>query len=275
MFTLNDLLKLDRKPAPYEKGAEFWNDPYISGRLLPFHLNPDTDLASYRPETMDAICSYLPKAMGLKAGAAVVDLGCGPGLYCATLARAGFDMTGVDRSERSLEYAREHAPGARFVRQSYLEPFGEEEFDAAVMISQDYGVLSPEDRKALLKNIRAALKPGGHFALDVPSLRAFAERTAKNAPNWYAAEAGFYRPHAHMVLEKPIPYPDIPALCDVISVLDDKVTTYRFWQTFFSPDSIGRELERCGFAVNEALSGLTGKAYAGDSLTLGIIAVKV
>lgn len=274
MFTLNDLLNTDCKPAPYETGDEFWNDPYISKQLLPFHLNPDTDLASYRPETMRAICTYLPKAMGLHAGAAIADLGCGPGLYCAKLSQAGYRMTGVDRSEHSLAYAGEHAPRAQFLRQSYLEPLGEEQFDAAMMISQDYGVLSPENRKTMLHNIRAALKPGGHFAFDVPSLRAFENRSAKTAPNWYAAQPGFYRPHAHFVLEKPIPYPDIPALCDVISVLDTQIKTYKFWQTFFSPDTIRKELEGCGFTVVEVGADLTGKEYAEDSMAIGVIAVK-
>ena len=274
MLTRKDLLAIDQKPAPYETGDEFWNDPYISGQLLPFHLNPDTDLASYKPETMDAICRYLPKAMGLQTGAAILDLGCGPGLYAAKLSEAGYPVTGVDRSESSLQYARQHAPRARFLRQSYLEPLGENRFDAAIMISQDYGVLSPGDRQTLLKNIHTALKPGGHFAFDVPSLQAFADRTAKATPNWYAAEAGFYRPHPHMVLEKSIPYPDIPALCDRISVLDTEIKTYKFWQTFYTPETIGQELSANGFRLIEALSDLTGTAYADDSLTLGIIAVK-
>ena len=275
MFTLKQLLALDQTPAPYETGDEFWNDPYISGQLLPFHLNPDTDLASYKTETMNAICAWLPKAMGLKTGAAIVDLGCGPGLYCAKLSAAGFKMTGVDRSESSLAYAKAHTPGASFLRQSYLEPFGENNFDAAMMISQDYGVLSPDDRRTLLQNIHAALKPGGRFAFDVPSLKAYEERTKNGKPNWYAAQAGFYRPHDHLVLEKPVAYPDIPAICDRISVLDAEIKTYRFWQTFYTPETIGKELKANGFRLVEAMSDLTGTPHTGDSLTIGVVAKKI
>ncbi|HPJ01604.1 MAG TPA: methyltransferase domain-containing protein [Candidatus Limiplasma sp.] len=274
MFTLHDLLALDRTPAPYEPGDEFWNDSYISTQLLPFHLNPDTDLASYKPQTMDAICAYLPKAMGLSPGAAIADLGCGPGLYCAKLSKDGYQMTGVDRSESSLAYARAHSGTARFIRQSYLEPFGEAAFDGAIMISQDFGVLSPGDRKTLLQNIHTALKPGACFAFDVPSLRAYATRTADGRPDWYAAKPGFYRPHDHLVMEKPIPYPEIPAICNRISVLDHEVKTYRFWQTFYSPQTIGSELAACGFRLKQALSDLTGKPFADDSLTIGVIAEK-
>jgi SAM-dependent methyltransferase len=274
MFTLNDLMKLDRRPAPYETGDEFWNDPYISGQLLEAHLDTHTDQASYKPETLQAICGWLPEAMGLNEGAAIVDLGCGPGLYCTALSRLGYGMTGVDRSEGSLAYASGHAPKARFLRQSYLEPFGNAAFDAAIMISQDYGVLGPEDRETLLANVRAALKPGGHFAFDVPSLRAYEARTEHNAPSWYAAEGGLFRLHGHFVLQKAYFYPERPALCDTYSVLDTLVKTYRFWQTFFLPESIRTELERRGLTAAAVLSDLTGKAYTDDSLTLGIVCQK-
>ena len=275
MFTLQNLLDTDNKPAPYEPGDEFWNDPYISTQLLNTHLATDTDQGSYKPKTLRAICRYLPSAMRLQQSATIVDLGCGPGLYCEELSGMGYALTGIDRSESSLQYAREHAPKARFVRQSYLEPFGMEQFDAAVMISQDYGVLRPEHRQLLLKNIHNALKPGGQFAFDMPSPRAFADRTAQSAPNWYAAGAGFYRPHPHFVLEKHFAYPDIPALCTIISVLDAEIKTYRFWMTFFSPDAIHAELKQNGFRVTTVLSGLTGNAYADDSTALGVICQKV
>ncbi|MFH1511730.1 MAG: hypothetical protein ABIG45_00095 [Bacillota bacterium] len=118
-------------------------------------------------------------------------------------------------------------------------------------------------------------KPNGRFAFDVPGLRAYAERTAKNAPNWYAAGPGFYRPHPHFVLEKPVPFPDIPALCDVISVLDSEMKTYRFWQTFYSPDTIREEVERCGFRVIDVLSDLTGKGYTEETEAMGVVCKKM
>ena len=274
MFSLQTLLDLDHRPAPYETGVEFWNDPYISGQLLKAHLDPATDQASYKPETMRAICAFLPEAMGLPAGAAIADLGCGPGLYCAALSQAGYQMIGVDRSENSLRYAAQHAPRACFLRQSYLEPLGTARFDAAIMISQDYGVLRPGDRRVLLHNLRTALKPGGRFAFDVPSLRAFEARAAGNASRWYAADGGLFRPHPHLVLEKAFAYADIPATCDTYAVLDAQATVYRFWQTYFSPDSIRKELLENGFETADILSGLTGTEYTEDSQTVGVIAVR-
>ena len=274
MLTNDFLTSLQTPPAPYETGAEFWNDPWIARQLLQTHLDPGNDLASYKPETMAAICAYLPQAMGLARGAAVIDLGCGPGLYCAALCAAGYKMTGVDRSENSLQYAALHAPAARFLRQSYLEPLGAQAYHAAIMISQDYGVLRPEARKTLLQNVRAALLPGGRFAFDVPTLRAYEARAAAPATRWYASQSGLFRPHPHLVLEQTFACPQHRALCDAYAVLDTECTLYRMWQTFFSPDTIRHELEENGFRVTELLSDLAGTPYADESTGIGVLCQK-
>lgn len=274
MFTLDTFLAADRTPMLYETGSEFWNDPYISGQLLQAHLAADTDQASYRPETINAICQSLPAAMGLPAGAAIADLGCGPGLYCAALERQGFRMTGIDRSQSSLAYAKAHAPQAQFLQASYLQPFGQAQFDAAIMVSQDYGVLCPANRQTLLANLHTALKPSGFFAFDVSSLHAFAERTAASVPTWYTANGGLFRPHRHAVLQKTVFFPDHSALCDLYTVLDTQATTYRFWQTFFSPQSIRAELESAGFRVTAVCSDLADTPFRDTSPALGIICQK-
>jgi SAM-dependent methyltransferase len=277
-MTVQELMEATRKPEPFEPGEELWNDPHISRHMLEAHLAPDTDAASYRPETIEAILQYLPEAMRLKREAAIIDLGCGPGLYCERLAAMGYHMTGIDRSERSTLYAREHASGGnpRYMLASYLEPFGENQFDAAIMVSQDYGVPCPENRRILLKNIRRALRSGGAFAFDVPSMAEYDSRIKHSSARWYASESGFWRPHPHFVLEDTLIYPDECVLCSRYVVMDDGgVKTYRVWQTYFSPESIRRELEKNGFRVEAVLSSLCGDSYQDASPVLGVICRKV
>ena len=264
MFCLNDLVEADRCPVPYEPGEELWNDRHISKRMLEAHFSSETDAASYRSQKIRAICDYLPQRMQLKKGAPIIDLGCGPGLYSELLAQRGFDMTGIDRSENSIQYAGEHHKDgkASYIPGSYLSPFGKGKFEAALMISEDYGVLSPENRKLLLRNIYTALKPNGYFAFDVSSLAALKTRMVNYAPKWYASGPGFWRPHKHFVLEKAFFYPDIPALCDLFSVFDAEIKTYRIWQSFFSPDSIRMELESSGFQdTDRVVRPLGGGVY--------------
>jgi Methylase involved in ubiquinone/menaquinone biosynthesis len=270
-------MKTDRRPAPYEPGEEMWNDSYVSTMMLKAHLSPDTDAASYKPSKIQAICDYLPKRMHIREGSKTIDLGCGPGLYCSLLAKKGIKMTGLDGSENSIRYANEHREEAqiKYIQGNYLNLFGNGEYDAALMVSEDYGVLSPESRRLLLKNIYISLKPNGYFSFDVSSQAAFNKRIENYSPKWYASDAGFFRPHKHFVLEKTFFYPNITALCDLYAVFDSQLKIYRIWQTFFSRDSIKTELESSGFRVEEILSNLWGGEYTDESPTIAVICKKV
>ncbi len=264
------------RPQAYQPGAQLWTDDYIAQGMLAAHLSPDTDAASYRPQTIRAICDHLARAMGLKAGDAVVDLGCGPGLYCRELAARGLTLTGIDWSQNSLRHARELCSGqsAVFHQASYLQPFGREQFDAALLIYEDYGVLAPEQRRTLLRNVHAALRPGGLFALDVASLSQFAQRRREAMPTWESTDRGFWRPHPYVALHTTHFYPEIPAVCDVHGVLDDQMTVYRVWQTYYSPQTIEDELRENGFEVRAAWSDLMGRPWQEESMSIGILCRK-
>ncbi len=275
VFDSHWLQQLER-PTPYQPGAVFWTDPYIAAELLKAHLQPDTDAASYKPETITAICRHLQTRLAWAENSAVADLGCGPGLYCYQLAKQGVAVTGIDQSENSLRYAQDLCKGtnANFRRASYLEPFGESCFDAAMMVSQDYGVLSPVQRQKLLGNIYRALKPHGYFVMDVSASAAYAKRKEANAATWQIETSGLWRPHPYVLLHTAYLYPEMSALCDLYAVLDETDTIYRIWQTFFSPKSITAELEAAGFKVESIWSDLTGKPWQSNSPVLGILCRK-
>ena len=275
MFTFDDFMNAVTPPEPYQPGAELWNDPHISKMMLQAHLSQDSDAASYRQEKIAAICAYLIGAMRLQYDCSIADLGCGPGLYCSQLAQQGYRMTGIDRSENSIRYAKNHDGDSNYILDSYLNPFGENQFEAALMVSQDYGVLSPLSRKILLGNIFHALKPNGCFAFDVCSMAAFENRKDTDTSKWYASDSGFWRPHKHLVLKKTILYPDISALCDLVTVLDSGgIEAYRIYQSFFSPKSIRSELEENGFRVELIRSNLYGEPYSAASLEIGVLCRK-
>lgn len=272
MFDLDDLLRTCRQPKPYEPGAELWNDPHISKRMLEAHLDPSTDLASYRPDSIRSICEFLSESLELKEGSSLIDLGCGPGLYCSRFSKSGISVTGIDRSENSIRYAGSQDARTHYIQGDYLLPFDMNSFDAAVMVSQDYGVLSPENRKRLLQNVRTALCPHGRFAFDVPSLAAYRNRQEQAKEKWYAASSGFWRSHPHFILEKTYFYADLSLLCDFVSVFDAfGQTEYHIFQTFFSQKSIASELEENGFTVRHVFSNLSGEPYGENEPVIGIL----
>ena len=108
------------KPKLYEKTSElFWNDPHISKGMLETHLNPNTNAASRKPEFINRSVSWLSSMLHKESS--MLDIGCGPGLYTQRLSELGYRMTGLDFSERSIEYANSQDSKTKYVLMNYLE----------------------------------------------------------------------------------------------------------------------------------------------------------
>ena len=74
-------------------------------------------------------------ARKLKGVRTVLDVGCGTGRYCGELSAMGFDVTGVDYSEKLVELARQLFPKASFVvGNGYSLPFRDKGFDLVLSI---------------------------------------------------------------------------------------------------------------------------------------------
>lgn len=273
---LPQLLQLQNKPEPFTPGEPlFWDDPHISSQMLAVHLDPNIEAASRKPETIDRSVRWLIETLGLQTGASLLDLGCGPGIYASRFAQAGFYVTGVDYSRRSIEYATryasEHALNITYRYQNYLELQDEDRYDAAFLIYGDFCPLSPEKRAKLLKNIHRALKPGGKFALDVSTREHRKKYGNKNG--WYAAESGFWKPGPHLVLEEGFDYPEQALWLDQYTVIeaDGKLSVYRNWFQDYTPETIMEELSQGGFTVEGFWGDLTGAPYSPASEWIGLV----
>ena len=144
-------------------------------------------------------------------------------------------------------------------------------YDVALLIYGDFCPLSPEQRRQLLKNIHRALKPGGHFVLDVttpPHRRRVGSRNG-----WYVAETGFWKPGPHLVLENGFDYPEQSIYLDQFIVVEDDgaISVYRNWFQDYTRETITAELERGGFRVQSVWNDLTGTPYTEDSEWIGLV----
>jgi SAM-dependent methyltransferase len=72
-----------------------------------------------------------------RRGQRLLEVGCGTGIFLATLHRAGFDVTGLDASPAMLEAARERLGPRADLQLGQAEhlPFGDKEFDFAVLLT--------------------------------------------------------------------------------------------------------------------------------------------
>jgi SAM-dependent methyltransferase len=275
---LSRICQLQEKPQPFEPGEPlFWNDPHIARQMLDSHLNPSVDGASRRPETIERSTNWIATSLGLRPGDCILDLGCGPGLYAERLAQAGFQITGVDFSQNSIDYALAKAGEKQlpiqYRCQNYLELDETSLYSAVLLIYGDFCPLSPEQRAKLLANVRAALKPGGCFVLDVTTPRLRQKYGLKNG--WYAVSQGFWKPGSHLVLEQGYAYLDDLFLDQYIVIESDgKISVYRNWFQDYTPETIRAELASAGFEVESLWGDLTGMPYKPDSDWIGIVARK-
>lgn len=255
-----------QKPAIYEKTAhKFWDDPHISKGMLQAHLSPETDAASRRPETIRRSVDWL--AGLLPNGAALLDLGCGPGLYTKLFTQKGFRVTGVDLSARSLNWAREHDPDTDYLQFNYLDMEFEAAFDAATLIWCDYGALVKEDRKALLRKVNQALKPGGLFILDVftpARYEGFKEITSwQNCPG-----GGFWSDKPHLLISLDACYDGPISLSRHVVIEEDAIRDYNIWDTTFTKKPLTDEMSAFGFTPQGFYADMEGHPFSPESQTL-------
>jgi 2-polyprenyl-3-methyl-5-hydroxy-6-metoxy-1,4-benzoquinol methylase len=249
---ISDILEISGSTGLYEKGnGSMWDDEHISKHLLELHLSQDTDAASRKRSTIISTIGWIESDLnGRKLN--ILDLGCGPGLYCEFLAGSGHTVTGVDFSKRSIDYAQKEAElknlKISYLHQNYLELDAEDRFDLIIMIFCDLDVLIPDDRTRLLEKVYHALKSGGIFIFD--SLNGKAPgRMDIGMKSWESAEAGFWRSGPYLALSENIHYkPEQVILQQHIVCTDtDDPSVYRFWTHYYSPDSLSLILRKQGF----------------------------
>lgn len=248
-------------PTLFTPGTDvMWTDPHIAGELLQVHLNPDIELASRRKTTIEITVQWILDTIQ-EERASILDLGCGPGLYCQQYADHGYDVTGVDFSENSITYAKESAENAGlsidYLVGNYCEiEFPENRFDCITLIYTDFGVLHPDEQQSLLANIRRWLKPGGFFIFDVLSVDAFP--TGVTPQSWEISDGGFWREGPFISLSETIPYEREAVILSQHVVFDEKrePSVYRFWTQYFAEEKIAALLANAGLSVFQSKRGL-------------------
>ncbi|MBN1419188.1 MAG: class I SAM-dependent methyltransferase [Planctomycetes bacterium] len=114
---------------------------------------------------------WILSKLDLEEEAAILDCGCGDGLYAGALARASrAPVFALDRDPENLARTRTRLPAGAAVRLVHGDaqaiPFPDDAFDAVIFTEVLEHV--PDDRRAL-REIRRVLKPGGALILTVPN----------------------------------------------------------------------------------------------------------
>ncbi len=276
---MENLIKHMRKPEPFAKStAPFWDDPHISQQMLKAHLDPDSDVASRKHEAIDKAVEWIRRELTLQEGDHILDLGCGPGLYCTRFAEKGMIVTGIDYSKRSIQYAKDYAASNKlninYIYKDYLTIDYRNAFDLVTLIYYDFGVLSDGNRDLLLKKIHDAIKPDGCFVFDIYTPKY--HDPVKEERTWKHENKGFWKPIPYLLFTEKIKYPEQDVLLTQYFVLDSNSNfdIYRIWDHAYTKHSISQVLSNAGFHAMHFYADITGSEYSDNSKTMAIIAKK-
>lgn len=116
------------------------------------------------PESSDYINPAILEIAARVKPATVLDAGCGNGVLAAALARAGYEVVGVDGDEQGIEIAQKRYPEVRFEAGLFEQaPPGTFDFVCSTEVVEH--LYSPHE---LARYCFDALKPGGTLAMSTP-----------------------------------------------------------------------------------------------------------
>ena len=218
------------------------------------HMGPAYLRYSFTKGTTNEV-DFIVSELGLEPPMRILDVGCGPGRHALELARRGFEVVGVDISQRFVDLATANAPdGATFQRADARALRFDAEFDAAISLCQGaFGLGGPTHEtddpvnlgadSAVLSGMRRALRPGGRVAVSAFS-GYFAVKYLEETDTFDAA-TGINHERTELLDD------------------DKNVLAADLWTTCSTPRELHMLFERCGLGV-ESIYSVTPGQYAAN-----------
>jgi len=276
-----ELKEINSLPTPFQfyTADELWTNEHTSMKMLEYHLNESVDLASRNKDFIASSVKWIVSHFKIDENKSIADFGCGPGLYTTSLAENNANVTGIDFSKRSINYARNIADqkglNINYFQQNYLEFDTKERFDLITMIFCDFCALSPKQRNTMLLKFYSLLKPNGSVLLDVHSLNIFnqKEETATYELNQLN---GFWSSNDYYAFMNTFKYEQEKVTLDKYTIIEEsqKRVVYN-WLQYFSKDTLKKEFVDAGFKIDKMYSDVAGKIFTPETPDIAIVARKL
>jgi ubiquinone/menaquinone biosynthesis C-methylase UbiE len=151
-----------------------WYHTFFGRDYARFDDHPDTALE------VSFLRELLPEE-----GCSVLDMACGAARHTAPLSRAGYRITGLDRSEALLNRARKKKGPFNLVRGDVQQvPLPDKSFDAIISIFSSIGYFEDEtDNFHVFAEMSRVLKPGGRLIIDTVNRDFFIRHASRQS--WF------------------------------------------------------------------------------------------
>jgi SAM-dependent methyltransferase len=275
-----EMEQINARPKPFEfyTAEDLWTDVHTSKMMLSYHLNADIDVSSRNEKFISRSVDWIATQFKIGVDTKIADFGCGPGLYTTKLARKQADVTGIDFSKRSIQYAQQTAKqeglSIRYLCRNYLDYKTDERFNLVLMIMCDICALSPAQRKKLLNIFYEILESGGSVLLDVYSLTAFDQRQEKAIYEKNLLD-GFWSSNQYYGFLNTFKYEKEKVVLDKYTIVETAGTRVVYnWLQYFNPDMLEKEFAECGFTIEKLYLNVAGDTFDPQSEEFAVVVSK-
>ena len=235
-----------------------------------WHAHQRTMFSPSRIEAAREEVGQLLELVGVQRGR-VLDLPCGVGRHSLELARRGFLVCGVDRTQRYLDAAAERARSEGLeleLVQADMRAFRREgAFDLALNLFSSFGYFEDEaDDLRVLQGFHASLAPGGVLVLDTMAVELIARTWDPSSAQ--EAEDGM------LVIERRELLPGWSGVRSTWTVIapDGERVEDSFQVRLYSAMHLRALMLQAGFSQVDCFGGLDGRPYDLDARRLVLLA---
>ena len=243
---------------PWHEDPAFWET--LEGLLFP-------------PEKLDAAADELDALLSLADidGGRALDVPCGVGRHAVELAGRGFEVTGVDATNRYLETARGRAEAAgvdlEFVEADMREFVRPGAFDLVLNVYTSFGYFEdPADDRRTARNFHESLADGGRLVMSLTSKEVIAGKFRKRT---WSEQDGTYLLEEHEVQD------DWSWMENRWVVVEDGETReFEVSHRLYSARELSVLLESVGFDEVDVYGDRSGAPFDQDAERLVVVAEK-
>jgi len=213
---------------------------------------------------------FLVRELDLDKSLKILDVACGFGRHSNALAKAGFNITGVDISKGFLEIAANNAKKNRlnvnYICKDMRKIDFKNEFERVYMLFTSFGYFNDGDNFKVLKNAAAAMKLGGLFCLEILNKDSFIDTILP----FYVVEKG-----KDLMIDRNIFDGQTSRSLNRRIIIRDGVRKDKpFFIRLYNLAEIKDLLKKAGFAVYRVFSSYDSAPANNKSVRLLIIARK-
>lgn len=194
----------------------------------------------------------------------VLDIGCGQGRHCLEFARRGFEVVGIDISQKLIAQANQAGEelSVQFIaddarQMSKVKGY----FDLAIALFSSFGLHSHTDNRLIIRNACERLKRRGFLVIDVDNIHEMKRYLAIMNGTYTAADF---------------------SECVVLDPATNIVRWEERWRgqvysgeyQLYTSEQLSHILREAGLTVKRLFGSFQGKKYSTKSRRLIVIAIK-